>query len=234
MTPPAPPNPPPRPLCWTLSQALRYGLLAGAAIPLTAEAALAVGWPLAPAWVGLGVQHLTPVLAWGGCLGLLIRRYPEQAIAQLGWHWPGSWRARLGQTALGILGVLAIMALASVLAQWQTGAPLASPYEDFSREALHATAWAGLLLAPWVEECAFRGVLQPALAAHVPMAGAIGISATLFALSHALYADAPLALASVWALGLWFGWLRAHTGSLWPGILGHLLNNALAAITLCG
>ena len=29
-------------------------------------------------------------------------------------------------------------------------------------------------------------------------------------------------------LGLWFGWLRRRTGSLWPSLVAHIVNNGLA------
>ena len=31
-------------------------------------------------------------------------------------------------------------------------------------------------------------------------------------------------------LGLWFGWLRQRTDSLWPSLVAHMANNGLAVV----
>ncbi|MBK8191035.1 MAG: CPBP family intramembrane metalloprotease [Vampirovibrionales bacterium] len=221
---------------WTLSEALRFFLLAYLAAPLTAEAVLALAWPASPPWVGFFAQHATPALVWLLCFAYLARREGRQAlIRQLGLRDGSLTRGSLLRfTALAAGGVLAIVAAINGLSFWASGESLANPYEDFSRPAVEATILAGLLLAPLLEELTFRGFLQPAIARHASTGAAITLSAVVFALSHTLYADAPFAWMSALALGLWFGWLRARTGSIWPGVAGHLLNNALAAASLLG
>ncbi len=73
------------------------------------------------------------------------------------------------------------------------------------------------------EEVLFRGTLQPLLAKatgniHV----AIWSSAFLFSFIHfQFYGFLPRLL-----LGVYFGYLVVHVGSLWPAILAHFLNNA--------
>jgi len=82
-----------------------------------------------------------------------------------------------------------------------------------------------LVLAPFGEEMAYRGVLFGALATRVRTHRAALVSAILFAVMHGY---GVLGFSSV-ALG---GYLRARisarTGTLLPAILGHALNNALA------
>jgi membrane protease YdiL (CAAX protease family) len=82
---------------------------------------------------------------------------------------------------------------------------------------------------PLVEEALFRGVLLAGLVRYMSPGIAILASATLFALVHlpdlhgAAYALPNLALLA------WFcGWLRVRSGSIWPAVLAHGLNNLLA------
>jgi uncharacterized protein len=85
------------------------------------------------------------------------------------------------------------------------------------------------LIAPLVEELLFRGLLQKSLSHHMPVWGAIAISAIIFGVMHMdLYAMPPLIL-----MGAIFGVIYHLTGSLRVTILLHVLNNA-AAVTLGG
>jgi membrane protease YdiL (CAAX protease family) len=43
----------------------------------------------------------------------------------------------------------------------------------------------------------------------------------------------PIQVFYAFFLGLVFGWLYYRTGSLMPCIVGHVLNNSLAALTMC-
>ena len=49
---------------------------------------------------------------------------------------------------------------------------------------------------------------------------------THFAAAHIEPAHALLVL----PLGLWFGWLRQRTDSLWPSLVAHIVNNGLAVV----
>jgi len=84
-------------------------------------------------------------------------------------------------------------------------------------------------LGPLVEELLFRGVLLSALMQRWRVGWSIAISALLFALVHLpgmqwqWYALPDLAL-----LALALAWLRLRSGSLWPAVLAHGVNNLLA------
>lgn len=73
------------------------------------------------------------------------------------------------------------------------------------------------------EEFAFRGALQPLLAkASGNIHVGIWASAFLFSFIHfQFYGFLPRML-----LGVYFGYLVVHMGSLWPAIIAHFLNNA--------
>jgi len=87
-------------------------------------------------------------------------------------------------------------------------------------------------IGPMVEELLFRGVLLSAIARYTGNGAAIVLSAVLFAcvhlpdLSFLWYALPNLAL-----LGLVLGWLRVQSGSIWPAVVAHGMNNLLAVVS---
>jgi len=87
-------------------------------------------------------------------------------------------------------------------------------------------------IGPMVEELLFRGVLLSAISRYTGNGGAIVLSALLFAcvhlpdLSFLWYALPNLAL-----LGLILGWLRVQSGSIWPAVVAHGMNNLLAVVS---
>lgn len=85
------------------------------------------------------------------------------------------------------------------------------------------------LLAPILEELLFRGVIQRRLQAMTHKAWvAIIASALIFGVVHGNPAQIPFAT----LMGAMFGWLYYRTGSLLPSIVGHVLNNSVAAINM--
>jgi len=87
-------------------------------------------------------------------------------------------------------------------------------------------------LGPVVEELLFRGVLLSAAVRHLPPGTAAFLTAALFACVH--LPDLGFlwyALPNLLLLGLVLAWLRLASGSLWPAILAHAVNNALAVVS---
>ena len=85
------------------------------------------------------------------------------------------------------------------------------------------------LLAPILEELLFRGAIQGSIQASGKSPWiAIVISSLIFGVVHMNPAQVPFAF----LLGMMFGWLYYRTGSLLPGIIGHVLNNSVAAINM--
>ncbi|PIR21355.1 MAG: hypothetical protein COV45_01005 [Deltaproteobacteria bacterium CG11_big_fil_rev_8_21_14_0_20_47_16] len=78
------------------------------------------------------------------------------------------------------------------------------------------------ILPAITEEIYFRGFIQTSLAHRIGPFAAILISALLFALAHG----------NIWYLHLYFGlgcflgWIYEKSGSLWPTIVAHFINNA--------
>ena len=83
-----------------------------------------------------------------------------------------------------------------------------------------------VLIAPFAEEVAFRGVLLPALGARWGSVAAVVGSSALFALIHlSPYLFIPILVAS-----LVFGRLFVRFESLWPAFLCHALFNGAAVV----
>jgi hypothetical protein len=86
-----------------------------------------------------------------------------------------------------------------------------------------------VVVAPIVEEVLFRGAMEE----HLLRQGksprmAIFLSALVFGIIHFNPAQSLFAF----LLGLAFGWLYYRTRSVIPGIIGHMLNNAICAVLM--
>jgi hypothetical protein len=77
-----------------------------------------------------------------------------------------------------------------------------------------------------VEELMFRGYVQIRLAERWHPAAAITTSAVVFSLAHLV----PLYAIGLLPLGLWLGVVAWRTGSTWPAILCHMVNNGVAVL----
>ena len=74
------------------------------------------------------------------------------------------------------------------------------------------------------EELLFRGYLQSRLEKRWPIWVAVFISALIFGLAHM----DPMHSLAVVPLGLWLGVISYRTNSLWPAMLGHMVNNLVS------
>ena len=81
-----------------------------------------------------------------------------------------------------------------------------------------------VIIAPIAEETLFRGYLYGKLRAHVPVWAAVLATSLLFALVHGQWNVAV----DTFALSIVMCGLRELTGSIWAGILLHMLKNAIA------
>ena len=82
------------------------------------------------------------------------------------------------------------------------------------------------VLAPLAEEVAFRGYLLSALRTRLPPGAAIAASSALFAGMHL----DPVRFPAVLFLGLFLGWLAWRSGSIWPAVAAHAVNNGLGSM----
>jgi membrane protease YdiL (CAAX protease family) len=78
--------------------------------------------------------------------------------------------------------------------------------------------------APLVEELVFRGFLFDAMRRATTPTFAWLATSVMFAAYHV----DPIHVVSVLFTGFFLGWLRLSTGSVWPGVAAHAVNNSLA------
>lgn len=130
-----------------------------------------------------------------------------------------------------VLAYLVYIGCALVLA-----ALLHPDQEDITRELGYGESTlgsvaAGLLIvavAPLSEEVFFRGLLFRGLRGALPLAAAAAISAAIWGLFHYTGSDSWPVVLQLAVFGVILAWLYERTGSLWPPIVLHLFNNALA------
>ncbi len=103
---------------------------------------------------------------------------------------------------------------------------LCSPEAGLFRKGLTLALAVGL--APLAEEILFRRVLQSAFSHALRPAAAVLATALLFGLAHHTHADFPWTFPVHAWIGTVLGTLFLKTGSLWPGVLAHAANNAVA------
>ena len=87
---------------------------------------------------------------------------------------------------------------------------------------------AAALIAPVCEEIFFRGFGFPGLLNGMSVLAAALLSSALFAVAHSDLGS----LIPLFIIGLVLAWARWRSDSLWPGIIIHMANNTLAAVTL--
>jgi membrane protease YdiL (CAAX protease family) len=83
-----------------------------------------------------------------------------------------------------------------------------------------------VVLAPLSEELFFRGFFFAGLRSGWGLWPSALLSGAVFGLVHA--PTGPTAAIPLAGLGVGLAWLYDRTGSLWPGVLAHLINNGLA------
>jgi membrane protease YdiL (CAAX protease family) len=83
-----------------------------------------------------------------------------------------------------------------------------------------------VFIAPFCEEIFFRGFLFAGLLRGMTVLWAMLLSTALFTIVHTdLGSAVPL-----FAIGLMLAVIRWRTGSIWPGMALHMLNNAIASV----
>jgi membrane protease YdiL (CAAX protease family) len=149
------------------------------------------------------------------------------------WHWVAV-----------IVGLYAVKALTTVVAVWFThgggnapAVPGGLPIEGLAPFAaiMRSPAWMLLLIggviAAIVEELVYRGFLSRMLeGSRLGFWGGALVASVIWAGLHFYY---PLSIqASFIALGLCLSWLRAKTGSVYPGMAWHIVNNAVGLLAM--
>lgn len=136
-----------------------------------------------------------------------------------------------GIGVLGCLGMMALTLLYTTLIQvLGAGVPTQQIMDSLAdgngvEQAL--LVGYGAFGAPVIEEVLFRGLLVPPLVLRFGLPGAVLASGLLFGMAHV--AD-PVAVFPLAVFGAGLAWLRHRSGSVLPGVLAHVLNNAVALV----
>lgn len=177
------------------------------------------------------VTQLAIYGAWAFILTELGKRYRVNLLDYLGLRRKESipyylWTGLASAGGIFLIGLL----LGAVVDQqgWQ----LEQPYGIFPEEQLKVIAFFAIVLAPIPEEVVFRGFLQISLYRFMKPLAVIVLTSLLFTLFHSLYYGKWIAMIYVFLLGLLLSLVRHTTRSIIPCIIGHFLNNAMAALLL--
>src|SRR5690606_13109987 len=143
----------------------------------------------------------------------------------------------VGAAALAAIAGFFFAGGMNALNRWIVGPEVADRYDvthlfDFRSPLEGAVLVFGVsVLAPLGEELVFRGYLQRVLGARHGALRAALIGGALFALIHLN----PASILALFSLGVLFGLMRVWTGSIWPAVLAHAVQNGTSsALVLSG
>jgi membrane protease YdiL (CAAX protease family) len=180
----------------------------------------AIGDPLfAASLIGTVGGHLA-VLAWARALGApvaAVRTTPRWMLVGVAAGFAGLCCSAIWSEAASTFGFP--MADQELVATVLGAGPSAGRI---------ATVFFVVGIAPVLEELVFRGYLQTAIGAKLGAGIGVVTTALLFGLFH--LAD-PAVVPVLTGIGLLLGWVRHKSGSVYPAMAGHLVNN-LAAMAL--
>jgi hypothetical protein len=167
-----------------------------------------------------------------GVIYLIAVRWRGVTWAELGFVAPSaSW---LSRAVLLALLCFPLVGTITWLQQQVTGQPFENP--QFELLTPPSFAWGDYLatllvagvIAPIVEEIAFRGLLYRWLRERTGGALAMAISALAFSVLHGI----PMLIPGIFVLGLILAWVYDRTRSIWIPILMHGVYNAVVTTAL--
>lgn len=221
-------------LAWTAADAVAVGILLLLAylakdvlLGLPAVAVMPAGGRVAVRALMIGFAHVGLI----ALLAFLVRRHGGRFSAAFRLHGGAGTAAHAASSVGLVLGLLLATRLASTA--WGAIAQSAGwmPPASDSLVGVFGEGGAGLVLAvvavvlvgPFAEELAFRGVIAGALRQRFGTRVAIVGSAAVFSLYHVT----PWALVPTFLLGMALAWLAFDRKTLWPAIVLHALYNGV-------
>ena len=138
------------------------------------------------------------------------------------------WQA-VGWAALGLVCFYVLAAVYSVIVQPDAEQSVAEDLgSDQGTLGLIVAGFMIVCVAPAAEEFFFRGFFYRALRSRFPVLGAAAIDGLLFGAIHFSGGDTAVILPPLALLGFTFCLVYERTGSLYPVIAMHSINNAIA------
>lgn len=144
--------------------------------------------------------------------------------------WGRCWRLVAAVTAAGLLGEWVITLVAEPIgltSHWTEGFDEAMIWGD--PLALSSSLVETILFAPVFEEIIFRGLFFATLRRRFGFTASAVLSASIFAIAHGY---GVLGFASVLWSGVLWAWVYERSGSVLPGILAHMVNNATVCLSI--
>ena len=219
---------------WRALGVLALYFLMQIALALTWSLLARHGGPPARALRRAGTGGMLAAVLLGSALPVLLlvrtswpRCWAQAALPGFGVRWPGArWIG--GGLLLAALLLPLVLGVNALLFPRQGVAQSVLVVFDHARWGMRLLLGALIvLLAPFVEELLFRGVLLAALGERLPLRAAVALSVALFALAHLPDTGGHWqVLPGLVLLALGLTWLRLRSGSLLPGCAAHALYNA--------
>src|SRR6185295_1516443 len=163
-----------------------------------------------------------------GILFSVLLYYKRMSYASLFHPSTNSVRATVGTVCLPILLMIpaSTLAMSALVAMLEWFVPT-SRWEDAMFERMMSNEFAAIaascVLAPFLEEMLFRGVILRSFLQQYSRQRAFLYSAALFGLAHLNIYQFTVAFLG----GIFLAWLYERTRSLWPCILAHAAYNSL-------
>jgi len=163
----------------------------------------------------------------------VVRKYGLE-FSQLGFRWIGTRKtiAWIVAAYLVYIGFSSfVITLFSVVGIGNIGfEPQQSLFDFFGKDFIGIifAGFIAVVLAPFIEEIFFRGFVLNTLVKKIGIAWGIVLTALIFAAVHFEFQSIMPLIILAFILNI----LYVRTGSIWPGILFHVLNNVVAFFVL--
>ena len=170
------------------------------------------------------LSALIGLAAFVAAFALRIRDLSAFGVRRVRWTW------LLAGAGCGVLAFILsfVVGLVYTALSGHAARNIQTGYQDAANGgvlALTATLLLGAVATPIGEELAYRGVLANALDRYGPWVAVLG-SAVVFAFTHGINPVTPVAFVT----GVVAALLLRKTGSVWPGVCVHLMNNTLSTL----
>lgn len=143
-------------------------------------------------------------------------------------RWP-IWIWLAAAAATPFVGLLSTLIIGGFVEESETLKMLTEAFRAHARSGFLLPVALLIGLAPAIcEEVLFRGYLQPRLARLTRPGVGLMLASLLFAAFHL----DPVHVVLVFPIGLWLGFLSYRSGSIFPAILGHFVNNVLSVFAV--
>ena len=171
---------------------------------------------------GLVASGLMGTVAFAAAWLVRVRRFPPFGVRRArGKYFWMALGLGVAAYALGVIGAIVYTLATGDDQNVQTGYQAAA---GSGWLFLAVALIAGSVITPVGEELFFRGVVANVLLARWNVWIAVPVSAAVFALAHGINPVLPVAF----VVGVLTALLLRWSGSIWPGVVLHAVNNTLA------